>query len=209
MENYIHLVVEDELTFHVTQSVFHFALPEQKFKFIEMIKGGKGKIKTKLAEYNRSAKKLSFCLVIDLDDNECAPSLIDQWFKFAKNERLFFRVAVKEIEAWVLADYKNFSKFLNVSPDVIKKKIPNLEADNILDPKETLLQITNAKSKIARKENIVFVSEGKFYQGSAYNSEMSNFIHSFWNVKFAAQNSNSLQKAIKAIQTSYKTPHKT
>ena len=72
---------------------------------------GNGKIKRHIDGYNKASKFGYYFVITDLDNNDCAPSLIREWLPLKPNNQLFFRVAVREIESWLLADRENFANF--------------------------------------------------------------------------------------------------
>jgi len=76
------------------------------------VEGKRSNIQEKIIKYNMSAEENNFFCLVDLDFDKCAPSLIKEWFDgFDKNPRLIFRVAVPEVESWLIADTKNFARF--------------------------------------------------------------------------------------------------
>ena len=65
-----------------------------------------------------------------------------KWLPYPKHPNLLFRVAVKEVEAWLLAHRAAFATFLGISD----KFIPQEQVDTIPDPKQFLINLA-AKSK--------------------------------------------------------------
>ena len=54
-------------------------------------------------------------LLTDLNSSEdCPPGLIHSWIKGSINPRFFFRVAVMEVESWLMADRTGFASFLSI-----------------------------------------------------------------------------------------------
>lgn len=66
--------------------------------------GGSGYIKKNIRGFNEAARGCPFFILTDLDRVDCAPTLINDWFKIERHSNLIFRVAVREVETWVLAD---------------------------------------------------------------------------------------------------------
>ena len=120
---------------------------------------GFGKIKRDILKYNNAAKNKPFLIITDLDKKECAVSLIEDWFNNTEKEpELIFRVAVKEIDAWILADKKGIAKTLNISPDIIPS-----EPEKIDNPKELLMQLAK---KIKKQKNQRRISTKRFFCSS-------------------------------------------
>ena len=113
----INLVVEDELS----EAVCYKILSESHKPFYigtTYGKHGYGYIKEKIYGFNQASKGTPYFILVDLED-ECAPLQIENWLVVPKNNNLIFRIAVKEIESWLLADRKGFSSFLNLLQKIV------------------------------------------------------------------------------------------
>jgi hypothetical protein len=95
---------------------------------------GFGYLRTTINAWNRVAQYVPFIVLTDLDQHLCPKELIDDWLSEAIHPNLLLRVAVREVEAWLLADRSNFAKFLNVS----EKCIPPAP-DRLSDPKAAVI----------------------------------------------------------------------
>nr|HPI76733.1 hypothetical protein [bacterium] len=70
-------------------------------------KKGKDDIAKNLHRYNEAAKRSKWLVIRDLDhDAECAPSL-KRNFATSSSQNLAICFAVREVEAWLLADSEN------------------------------------------------------------------------------------------------------
>ena len=111
----IHIAVEDVLS----EAVVRKLLSESSINYYIGSCYGKigfGYLKNKINGFNNAAKGNPFFVLTDLDTSfNCPPELIANWITGDKNPNLIFRVAVKEVESWLLADGKNFSSFLKVN----------------------------------------------------------------------------------------------
>src|SRR5208283_2996534 len=108
----INLVVEDILSESILRNILgHF---ENNF-IIGTCYGqtGKGYIKKNINGFNNAAKGIPYLVLTDLDREECPPSLFQEWFNSQKHPNLIFRVAVKEVESWLLAHKEAMAKFLS------------------------------------------------------------------------------------------------
>jgi hypothetical protein len=157
---------------------------------------GFGKIKKNILAYNNAAKYGYFFVVTDLDKDkyECAPILINEWLPSRQNSQLIFRVAVREVESWLLADKKNFASFFSVSPDLIP-----LSPDIIPDPKQLVISLARKSRKQSIKEAIIPLDKYASI-GPGYNHEFCDFINNHWNIASARRHSPSLEKAIRAFE---------
>ncbi|HEX9971235.1 MAG TPA: hypothetical protein VGD14_04115 [bacterium] len=96
----INLAFEDPLHEAVLRKIF------SQFNFAVgkcFSHGGYGYLKTKIQGFNNAARVTPFLVLTDLDQVECAPILIKEWLPVPKHPNLLFRVAVREVESWVLA----------------------------------------------------------------------------------------------------------
>jgi hypothetical protein len=156
--------------------------------------GGFGYLKTKIKGFNNAAKVTPFLVLTDLDRVECVPILIKDWLPFPKHPNLLFRVAVREVESWILAHRESVAKYLGVAKDKIPYKV-----DEIIDPKQFLINLTRKSKYRAIREAIVPRSGSSAQQGPDYNGTLITYLNDYWDVKKAAQNSPSLKKMINAL----------
>lgn len=105
--------------------------------------GGNVYLRKKAPELNRSAKGVYVFLLTDLDSpKNCPPDLIRSWNKGPLNPRFIFRVAVMEVESWVIADRIGFADFLSIPIH----RIPST-TDDIPNPKEFLVSLARKSKK--------------------------------------------------------------
>lgn len=159
-------------------------------------KGGFGYLRKTIHGWNRAAKSTPFLVLTDLDEVPCASALIEEWLAVPRHPNLLFRVAVREIESWLLADSENFSKFLGVRPSVIPKNPDELE-----DPKATLIQVASASRFSEIRESIVPRRGSTAKQGPDYNGCLGRFVREFWDVDAAKRNSPSLARTVHRLAT--------
>jgi len=186
---YFTSVYEDEVTHQVMLKIYDFFGCFSEYREIPC--NGKGKIKKQISAYNNAAQYGYYFVITDLDDDfKCAPLLIKDWLPAQYSSQLLFRVAVHEIESWLLADRKNFAAFFSISHDLIP-----LEPDKETDPKRIVISLARKSRKKEIRESIVpiddFVSNGP-----GYNIQFQNFIQKYWDINAARKNSSSLDKAI-------------
>jgi hypothetical protein len=155
---------------------------------------GMEKSKKNIRAYNFAARHSYFFVITDLDRDECAPALIQKWLPDRQNTKLIFRVAVHEIESWLLADRNNFADFFSISRDIIP-----LDPESIADPKQTVISLARKSKKKNIREGIVPVDNYSRI-GPGYNFEFRRFIQYHWNIDAARNNSTSLNKTILALE---------
>lgn len=192
---YLNCVYEDTLTFSVIKRLVN-DFSSQISIAQEINAHGFGKIKRDILKYNNAAKQTPFFVITDLDKKECAVTLIRDWFgNNQKETNLIFRVAVREIDAWILADKKGIAKALHISPDIILS-----DPEKIEDPKGFLMQISK-KSKNREIREDFSPKDSYAHQGPLYNILLTEFVNNDWNLKDAMQHSRSLEKAYNALKT--------
>lgn len=159
-------------------------------------RGGFGYLKKNIRNFNLAAKNTPFIILTDLDEAECAPAKIKAWLPGSKHPNLLFRIAVREVEAWVLADRENFASFLAVSKDNIPTNIEELP-----NPKDYLIALARKSKKRILREDIAPRIGSTAKQGPDYSRHIINFILNYWDIKQAAVNSESLRRTVSAIDT--------
>ena len=130
------LAVEDDLS----ESVARKLLCEAGYDNSQIRCTGKrgfGALHTKLGDLLAASKKFLVLLLVDLDLRACAPTLVSSWLgKREVPQTFLFRVAVREIEAWLLADRVAFAEFIGVPESRIERN-----TEEIADPKRKLLDL--------------------------------------------------------------------
>ena len=153
---------------------------------------GKSDLERKTPELNRAANGITVFMLTDLDSpRDCPPGLIRSWIRGTLNPRFFFRVAVMEIESWVMADRTGFAAFLSVP----WHRIPS-PTDNILNPKEFLLSLARRSKKKTVREALVPAQGTTRSVGNEYNTFLSEFVREHWDLERAAAVSPSLKRTL-------------
>ena len=128
----------------------------------------------------------------DLDSpQDCPPALIRSWVRGHLNPRFLFRVAVMEIESWIMADRAAFSSFLSIPIH----RIPS-PTDDILNPTEFLLSLARRSHKKNVNEALVPNPNAHLPVGAEYNEILSEFVREHWDLERAATVSPSLKRTL-------------
>lgn len=197
---YITLAVEDALSEAIARKIL---LQSNKNFCVANCLGKKGNsyLKSRLNAFNNAAKTWPFFVLTDQDIG-CPPEKISNWLNGRPHPNLIFRIAVMEIESWVMADRKAIAEFLSVSAS----RFP-FQMDKIADPKQFLLDKTRKSRKRNLKEDIVPRAGSTAKVGPNYNARLSDFIRKSWDVHRAIECSESLNRAFKKLQEfNYITP---
>jgi hypothetical protein len=190
----IYLAVEDDLS----EWILRRLLSTRSVKYAigpVFNKGGFGYLKKQTPAFNNMAKACPILMLTDLDQRPCAPGLISDWLSQPKQCDFLLRVAVREVESWLLASDSELRTFLGVRSNV---NFPDPET--LIDPKLELLQLA---SKSPRRElrEAIFRRDGGggLKQGPAYNSELSRFIDGSWSHDTAALKCPSLRGLLASL----------
>jgi hypothetical protein len=158
---------------------------------------GNGWIKSRIQGLNRAAKGMPYLVLTDLDRDECAPLLIRSWLNDSpKHPNLLFRVAVREVEAWLLASREEMGQYLRVSSTRIPRQV-----DEIPDPKLELINLARRSRREEIRRNIPPRESSTAKIGPGYNSHLVEFIGHYWNPDEARKHSPSLDDAISALDS--------
>jgi len=76
---------------------------------------GKGYLQSKAPSLNQTAKGFPVFMLTDQDaPSQCPPQLVQAWTRGERHSKFFLRVAVMEVESWVMADRRGFADFLSI-----------------------------------------------------------------------------------------------
>jgi hypothetical protein len=155
-------------------------------------RGGFSYLRSTINGWNAAAKGKPFVVLTDLDDNPCPAELLGGWWTSAQNSNLIFRVAVREVEAWLLADVGNIAEYLQIG----EKHVPQ-EPDEIPDPKATLIGLAR-RSRLKYVRDSLLPQQGSTAkQGLGHNDCLGVFVREKWDVRTACARSPSLSRAMK------------
>lgn len=157
---------------------------------------GWGQIRANLPAYNNAAKKRPFIVLTDLDVHvQCPGDLWAKWMPHSvRNPNLLFRVAVKEVEAWLLADRINMADFLAVP----KSNLP-VDAEKLADPKDEIVNLARQSGSEDIRSALVPAAGSSASVGRAFERKMLQFVSHDWDIAAAAKHCRSLERAIAAL----------
>ena len=187
----LNLVFEDEISEFV---MVKLAEESKKYYISNSYSGGGfGYIKKNIGGFNEAAKGCPIFVLTDLDTVDCAPALIEDWLGKSAHPNLIFRIAVREVEAWLLADIEGFSKFTGISEANFRSN-----TEEIADPKAELLQLVKRCRVRKIKEDILPKNEFAVV-GPNYNGRLGEFVMKHWSISRAVKRSDSLKRAMQHL----------
>lgn len=150
---------------------------------------GKSRLRQRLGGYNQAARFSPWAVLVDLDEDfDCAALLRAVWLP-TLSPRMCFRVAVRSIEAWLLADRDGIAQFLSVPPS----RVPP-DPDALADPKRALVDLARGSRRRAVREDLVPRPGSGRAVGPVYTSEMITFVQQHWRPDVAERASDSLRR---------------
>lgn len=157
-------------------------------------KGGNGYLRSRMANFISVAQRWPVLMLADLDQASCPPALIREWGKGKTLPKsLFLRVAVREIEAWLLADQEGMGAYLHVAPQKI-----TAAPEEIPDAKQYLLNLARNAPRELRYE--LLPAKGSMAsRGFGYNYCLREFVTNIWCPTRAAEHSKSLHRSMNRI----------
>jgi len=158
---------------------------------------GKEYLRKNWGGYNQAARSAPWVVLVDLDqDAGCVPPFRATWVPNPA-PLMCFRVAVREIEAWLLSDRERLAHFLGIPPGMIPR-----HAESLSDPKRTMVDLArHSRRGDIRREMVPHHGSGRVV-GPAYNSRLTEFVRNRrggWRPEVAAQSSESLRRCVRCL----------
>jgi hypothetical protein len=186
----IYLATEDELSEAVAERLVAEANVELEVA-VRMRKGGRDYLKGKFAELVNLANSIPVFLLTDLDRLPCPSALIQIWLRTQLlPSKMLFRVAVREVEAWLMADHEGFANLTGVPV----LRLPSFP-ESMPDPKNSLLNLVRRYGNREIKRSILPDRGSAASVGYGYNGILSSFARGGWDPDRASQRSPSLLRA--------------
>lgn len=159
---------------------------------VRMGRKGNGYLRQNIKRFNEIASSIPVLLFTDLDRIECPMALIEDWRgKTVLRDMLLFRIAVRETEAWLLADREGFAEFSGIPIH----RIP-LQPESLDDPKEVLINLIRRYGKKRAVKADILPQKGSTAKvGLAYNQALCRFVQDSWSLERASQCADSLNRA--------------
>jgi hypothetical protein len=134
-------------------------------------------------------------MLVDLDqDYECAPPLRAAWLPSCA-PRLCFRVAVRAVEAWLLADAEEFAGYLRLARSAVPKYPEALD-----DPKRSLVDLARRSRRKEIRDGMVPRKSSGRVVGPLYNSYVIEYVEQRWRPDVAAGHAESLARAMACLE---------
>lgn len=157
---------------------------------------GKNLLDRRLHAYNQAARHGKWLVLRDLNgDASCAPELAGRLLP-RPSQGMSFRIAVRALQAWLLADRTHMARFLSVPIH----RIP-ADPDRLINPKLELVNIARRSRRRAIREDLVPAPGTSARVGPGYTSRVIEFATDLWRPLAAANLSGSLARSITSLET--------
>lgn len=157
---------------------------------------GKPNLDKRLSGFLTASAYSPWIILRDLDQDATCPAALITTMHITAPPLCRFRIVVRAIEAWLLADWQGLSDWLKVKPSLIPSQ-PELLAN----PKQSMAQLAaHSKSRTLRNRLVARPEDGSIV-GPEYGSALYEFIDKHWDPERAVRNdrSQSLARAFAKI----------
>jgi hypothetical protein len=200
-----YIAVEDDLSDAVARKLLDHVrrgfqvkarYPLPAFPHLRPELSGYGYLRTNVRAFNMAAAQTPHLLLTDLDIAACAPQLIQEWFGSSLHPNFLLRVAVREVETWLLADAANIAVFLRLTPNHIPASV-----ETVANPKEEIVRLAGISTDSEVQQNLVPRPGSTAKTGRLFNRSLIGYVRDLWDIDAAAANADSLARALRALRT--------
>lgn len=165
---------------------------------------GKRSLLAKVRGYNQAAQRSPWMVIVDMDrEFPCATPFLTRWLP-DRAQYMCIRIAIQEIEAWLLADRARIARFLGVAGSLVPRA-----PESLPDPKQTIVRLARrSRSRLIREGVVPRPGSGRDV-GPAYTAELSRYVEKEWRPAEASQKAPSLRRAIECLRRTVATASST
>lgn len=149
-------------------------------------------IQSKAKSFDQACFGQGLLTLVDLMDTKllCPSLVVSEWVP-DRNPLHIFRVVLREVESWILADRESIAEYLAVPV----AKIPLLP-EALDDPKRSLINLARTSRRKTVREALVPADGTSASEGPLYSSEIIKYIAEKWDPERASEQAPSLAKSI-------------
>lgn len=154
---------------------------------------GNVRIRANIPKYKGASRVAPHIILTDLDRYPCSTALLEEWHVGALPPDMILRIAVREVESWLMSDRQGIASFLHVAFE----KVP-AAPESVDFPKQALFSVIRK----SRRKRLVeeMVPQAGAHIGPLYNDHLCNFTLNYWNIETAAENAPSLSRSLSRIE---------
>jgi len=187
------LVVEDAAGEAVLRRLLSDLAPTWAIEFVDNCRGV-DRMRSRFVRYRNASHVVPHLLLADLDRHECPMALMRAWKACSEPPRLLLRVAVREVESWLMGDRAGVAAWLQI----VEKRVPAAPEAEV-DPKARLLNLARGSRSRRLAGEFCPAPGSRASQGPLYNDHVSRFVRSQWNLDAARRAVPSLERACRRI----------
>lgn len=143
-----------------------------------------------LREYNQAARYSFWFALCDLDRAACPPLRLADFLP-SPRKRMCFRIAVRSVESWLLADRSAMARFLGVRVALLPE-----DPEAAPDPKSTIVSLAKHSGNAEVRAGIRPARGTATRTGPTYAGKMSEFAETAWPPGRAAASAPSLKRTL-------------
>ncbi len=160
------------------------------------VEGSNGAVFARMRHYAEAGRRgVPHLVLTDLDRHPCAPRLLSGQRIGSRMPGVVVRVAVREVEAWLIADRRGLAEYIKVP----MAKVP-ARPEELMEPKEVLLQLSRKSADREFRREVLPEPGSLARKGVGYNRTFARFVSTTWRPDRAAERADSLLRAIRAIR---------
>jgi hypothetical protein len=135
-------------------------------------------------------------VLVDLKGSRlaCAPQVVKAWLP-DPSRYCVFRVAVPDVEAWLLADGPGIASFILVP----RARVPS-QPETLISAKQSLIAAAHHSRSTQMRTKLVPAPGSTATQGPGYTQALVEFVYKDWSISRAAGTSKSLTRTLKALE---------
>jgi hypothetical protein len=160
-------------------------------------KSGKSGVDLRVEGLNRQAIRYPVLVLRDMDSDAACPGALVASRLPSPAQKMCFRIAVRTVEAWLLADRHAFAAWIGVSPN----RIP-FRPEELNSPKRHIVDLArNSRKREIRAAMIPRTGSGVPF-GPGFDGSLAAFATSIWDPTRAAKDGNcpSLSRALARLR---------
>lgn len=187
------VVGEDALSAALGERLVAAGLPGWAMPLPAINTGGVTKLVKALPRYVEQSRYVQPVLCVADTDGSCAVTLLGKWLPRGAPEHFVLRLAVSEVESWILADRSALADHFKIP----SARIPTLP-DELADPKRELLHLARRSGRRLIRQEVVSAQDAS-KPGPGYNLHLRDFVARHWDAGRAAGYSPSLARALARV----------
>jgi hypothetical protein len=163
-----------------------------------IVTNGKTVLDQRIGNYNQAARRQPWLVLRDADrDGDDCPVILRRGLlaPSAESDGMCFRLAVRSVEAWLMADVKAFAGYFRVP----LSKVPT-EPESSNDAKGRLVDVCRSSKRRDVREGLVPRAGTRSKVGPEYAAFLIEFASDHWRPEAAAERAPSLAGALAAIE---------